>query len=157
MPKYHNKIGIYAAFFLALIALTGMFVRPPLLIAIASKSVPSSCYPASDLENPWKGKIRNAVYNSIDKTLIVATNDGFFQGPADFSMPFKKINSKEDDMAPRYRVTLTKEERKDFIDLIEDGQETLAARRKTHGITFEIEERVYVYADYARGPNLFAN
>ncbi len=44
-----------------------------------------------------------------------------------------------------------------FIDLIEDGQEALAARRKTHGIIFEIEERVYVYADYARGPNLFAN
>ena len=92
--KYHNKIGIYAVFFLTLIALTGMFVRPPLLIAIASKSVPSSCYPASNLENPWKGKIKNAVYNSIDKTLIVATNDGFFQGPANFSMPFKKVKAR---------------------------------------------------------------
>jgi len=28
-----------------------------------------------------------------------------------------------------------------FIDLIEDGQETLASKRKTHGITFEISDK----------------
>ncbi len=87
--KYHLKFGIYVAFFLGIIALTGIFVRPPLLIAIIRYSVPAALLNDSRTVGQWQTKITRAVYSHEDDSLLLATRDGFFRGPADFEQPFK--------------------------------------------------------------------
>ena len=86
--KYHLKFGIYTAFFLGLIALTGIFIRPPLLIAIIRYSVPTGLLNDSRPVGEWQNKITRAVYSHKNDILILATRDGFFRGPADFSEAF---------------------------------------------------------------------
>lgn len=87
--KYHLKLGIYVAFFLGIIALTGMFVRPPLLIAIIRYSVPAALLNESRPVGEWQTRITRAIYSPEDDTLLLATRDGFFRGPADFSQSFE--------------------------------------------------------------------
>jgi hypothetical protein len=92
--KYHLKFGIYGAFFLGVIALTGIFVRPPLLIAIIRYTVPAVWMNDSRPAGEWPTEISRAVYSPEDDTLLLATRDGFFHGPADFSRAFtpKKVD-----------------------------------------------------------------
>ena len=87
--KYHLKLGIYGAFSLGIIALTGMFVRPPLLIAIIRYSVPAALLNDSRPVGEWQTKITRAVYFPENDTLFLATRNGFFRGPVDFSQPFE--------------------------------------------------------------------
>ena len=84
---YHLKIGIWTAFFLVAIALTGMFIRPPLRQVISGFTVPTG----------WLGKARptvtgwnnisRAIYQPKDDSLLVATRDGFLKGPGIFHGP----------------------------------------------------------------------
>jgi len=87
--KYHLKLGIYSALFLVIIALTGMFVRPPLMISIINVQVPAWLYPKSGDDN-WHLKIHKAVYLEDEDALLLATKKGFFKAPADLSKPFEK-------------------------------------------------------------------
>ncbi|MBB5022319.1 PepSY domain-containing protein [Desulfurispira natronophila] len=89
--KYHLKIGIWSAVFLVALAITGALLRPPLLIAIAPYSVESSSplLTFSQRTDGLGGKIRKGVYASRDDSIILATDGGFFRGPADFSQPLR--------------------------------------------------------------------
>ena len=88
---YHLKIGIYTVAFLALLAVTGALLRPPLLIAVAPYSLERDhpLLALSPRSNDWGGKPQQALYSSASDTILVATEGGFFQGPADFSAPFQ--------------------------------------------------------------------
>lgn len=86
--KYHLKLGIYAALFLLVFALTGIFVRPPLILAITGYSVPAALLGDTGIKGEWPSKITRAVYLSDEKRLLIAARDGFFAGPADGSRPF---------------------------------------------------------------------
>jgi hypothetical protein len=87
---YHLILGIYAAFFLAVIALTGMFVRPPLLLTIISAKVPSWLYQDPEAESGWPFRIQRAAYLKDENVILLATENGFFKGPADGSAPFEE-------------------------------------------------------------------
>jgi len=87
--KYHLKLGIYSAFFLLIIALTGVFIRPPLLISIINVQVPAWLYPQSGNDN-WHAKIQRAVYLQDEDALLLATENGFYKGQADLSEAFTK-------------------------------------------------------------------
>ena len=87
--KYHLKFGIYSAFFLLIIALTGIFVRPPLLISIIKVEIPSWLYPQYGDGN-WQSKIQKAIYLEDENSLLLATKNGFYKSPADLSRPFSK-------------------------------------------------------------------
>jgi len=91
--KYHLKFGIYSALFLVIIALTGIFIRPPFLLSIIKVQVPAWLYP-----NPgsvdWHAKIQKAVYLQDEDALLLATKNGFFKSPADLSKPFEKQSIK---------------------------------------------------------------
>lgn len=87
--RYHLKLGIWGALFLGGVALTGMFVRPPLLIPIIHFSVPSVLLNGSRPAETWQPRISRALYSPEEDTVLLATRDGFFRGPADFSQPFE--------------------------------------------------------------------
>lgn len=92
--KYHLKIGVAAAFFMAIVAGTGLFMRPPLLAALADGWIPASAYPGFLEENPWDRKIHNAMYDAIEDRILIEAEDGLWSGPSDFSRAFEKTTLK---------------------------------------------------------------
>jgi hypothetical protein len=95
MHKYHLNIGIYSIFFLVLITLTGMIIRPPFRQSIASKTVPSNWVKFDKFSGNRHPEIRRALYLEKENALLLATKVGFFMGPADFSQPFTLRNGSE--------------------------------------------------------------
>ena len=89
--RWHLKLGILAALLIAITTLSGMLVRPPLLIAIVNFSVPAAWMPDLDPENPWAGRIQRATWMRGRKKLVIATRQGLFAGPADGSAPFVHV------------------------------------------------------------------
>lgn len=86
--KLHNKVGYVVAAFLVVTAITGMFLRPPLLISIATAKVKKVPYSILDNDNPWNDKLRRIIYLEEQDRFLVSTSDGFvlfnstFTGPA---------------------------------------------------------------------------
>lgn len=89
--KYHLKLGIWSAGFLLLFGLTGFFMRPPMLMLLAG-DVSAAWYPGPLPANPWQHKIKNALYDPADETVLIQASDGVWRGPADLSEPFTLIN-----------------------------------------------------------------
>ena len=81
---WHNKIGIWLVAILILTAFTGMFLRPPLLIAIASSRVDKIPYSVLDDGNPWYDQLRRILHDKQNNRFLLATSDGIFS--ADMSL-----------------------------------------------------------------------
>ncbi len=94
MFKYHLKLGIWAAAILLIIGTTAFFMRPPFLAIIADGSIPASWYPGLLAQNPWEGKIHNALYDAVEDKIIINASDGNWIASADFSQPFNRYNLK---------------------------------------------------------------
>jgi hypothetical protein len=60
-------------------------------MAIVRYSIPAVLLNGTETAGPWQAKITRAVYESQNDTLLLATRDGFFRGPADGSQPFSKV------------------------------------------------------------------
>jgi hypothetical protein len=88
MFKYQLKLGIWISAILLVIGGTGLFMRPPLLAALANGEIPARYYPGFLPENPWYEKIQSALYDDVEDKVIIRAADGFWVGPADFSQPF---------------------------------------------------------------------
>lgn len=76
--KWHNKLGIFTVVLLIFTTITGMFLRPPLLIAIAStqvKSIPNTMLSTS---NAWYDQLRAIRFNKKYEVYLVSTNKGFY-------------------------------------------------------------------------------
>jgi hypothetical protein len=89
--KYHFKIGIYCAFSIGLIALTGMLIWKPVYRLVMRHSVPASIYVACWSANPWHKKINKALYLPEEKKLLLSTRDGFFIGPMKGPGAFERL------------------------------------------------------------------
>lgn len=76
--QWHNWMGKSFFILLLLITLTGMFLRPPLLIPIARTKVPTIPGTALHSDNPWKDKLRKLRYDSIAGEWLLSTSEGFF-------------------------------------------------------------------------------
>lgn len=87
MFKYHLKIGIWIFVVLLIISGTGLFMRPPLLVALAGGSIPASLYPGFREQNPWEEKIQNALYDAVEDKVILQCTDGFWVSK-NFHEPF---------------------------------------------------------------------
>lgn len=77
--NWHNQLGVYALIFLLITTLTGMFLRPPLLIPIAYSRV--NPIPGSILDNinPWHDKLRDMLVDTISENIILSTSEGFYK------------------------------------------------------------------------------
>ena len=82
--KWHNKIGWITTFFLIITTLTGIFLRPPLLIPIADVKV--SKIPGTELATPnaWFDKLRRIIYDEEIDRFIIATYDGVYYSDDNF-------------------------------------------------------------------------
>ncbi|HSG67993.1 MAG TPA: PepSY-associated TM helix domain-containing protein [Bacteroidales bacterium] len=76
--KWHNKIGIWLVAILLITTFTGMFLRPPLLIAIASGRVAKIPLTVLDDGNPWFDQLRRIVYDESYNVILLATSEGIF-------------------------------------------------------------------------------
>ncbi|MFU8858063.1 MAG: PepSY domain-containing protein [Deferrisomatales bacterium] len=87
---WHLRLGLWVSPLLLLVAATGFFQRPPFLIAVAFTEYPERFHPAPSDPNPWHDLLRKAAYDPVRRTLLLATADGFYSGPADGSRPFER-------------------------------------------------------------------
>jgi hypothetical protein len=83
--KWHKKAGIWIAFFLLINTLTGMFLRPPLLITIADARAGKIPWSALDTSNPWEDKLRAIIYDEKIEGYIFGTSEGLFYSTEDLS------------------------------------------------------------------------
>lgn len=76
--KWHNLTGAWLWIFLIILFFTGMFLRPPLLIAIARSKIAPVKYSHLDQANPWYDKLRDILYDDEKKIFLVSTSDGMY-------------------------------------------------------------------------------
>lgn len=76
--KWHNRLGYWMIVFLILSTLTGMFLRPPLLIAIANTKVGKLPFTHLDDPNPWYDQLRRITYDEELNRVLLATNEGIY-------------------------------------------------------------------------------
>ena len=76
--KLHNKLGSLFLVLLILVTFTGMFLRPPLMIAIIRSKV--TPLPGTELssDNPWHDKLRKIRFDHVRQDWLLSTSDGFF-------------------------------------------------------------------------------
>jgi hypothetical protein len=80
--RWHNTLGYLTVFFLVIIALTGIFLRPPFLIPIAGIRVPVIKYSWLDNPNPWFDKLRDIIWDEEMGKFLFSTSEGiYFSGP----------------------------------------------------------------------------
>ena len=82
--KWHKKLGIWIALFLLINTITGMFLRPPLLITIADARVGKIPWSVLDTPNPWEDKLRAILYDEETGGFLIGTNEGIFYADEDF-------------------------------------------------------------------------
>ncbi|PKP49824.1 MAG: peptidase [Bacteroidetes bacterium HGW-Bacteroidetes-1] len=76
--KWHNKLGIWLGGFLILTTLTGMFLRPPLLIAIGNVRVGKIPFSVLNSHNTWHDRLRTIHWNEEGEYWLIGTNDGIY-------------------------------------------------------------------------------
>ncbi|MBB6275203.1 PepSY domain-containing protein [Porphyromonas circumdentaria] len=76
--QWHNWVGKSFFILLLLITLTGMFLRPPLLVPIARTKVPTVPGTALHSDNPWEDKLRKLRYDPTAGDWLLSSSEGFF-------------------------------------------------------------------------------
>ncbi|MBK9290161.1 MAG: PepSY domain-containing protein [Bacteroidetes bacterium] len=79
--RWHNKLGLWFGVFLIFTALTGMFLRPPLLIAIARSKVPKLKGTMLNHPNTWHDKLRALRYDAQTGGFLIVTNERIYFTP----------------------------------------------------------------------------
>ena len=90
--KWHNKLGYWSVLFLLLTSITGMFLRPPLLITISNAEVTKIKYSKLDDPNTWGDKFRDLMYDEDLKRFVVATSDGIYYSDNEFGSVLRKYS-----------------------------------------------------------------
>lgn len=83
--RWHNKLGIWLGAFLVITVLTGIFLRPPLLITIANTRVAKIPFSVLDQSNTWEDKLRALLFDDESKQWYIGTNEGIFTVNETFS------------------------------------------------------------------------
>lgn len=76
--NWHTKIGVYSIVLLIITVLSGMFLRPPLLIPIANSRVNPIPGTILDNHNHWHDKLRDFVIDTANQRYIFSTSEGFY-------------------------------------------------------------------------------
>lgn len=77
--KWHNKLGAQTFILLIILYFTGMFLRPPLLLTIATTTVPPIKFSHLDQPNPWYDKFRDILYDADEDRFLISTLDGMVE------------------------------------------------------------------------------
>ena len=87
--QLHNKLGVYLLAFLLLLTVTGMFLRPPLLVAIARLRHQPLALTHEHNPNPWWDNLRMIRYDRHHHRWLLQTPFGFFTTSNLHSAPTK--------------------------------------------------------------------
>lgn len=88
--RLHRVLGYWLFIPLFLLVLTGMFLRPPLLVAVAKPKVPTCPGTALHSDNPWDDALRRMVYSPWKQAWILSTREGVFRCSR-LGLPMEKI------------------------------------------------------------------
>ena len=91
--KWHNKLGWIFIPFLIFVTITGMFLRPPLLIPIANSVVSPIPGTVLNSENPWYDKLRRVLYDEQKDIFVFSTNDGIFFADGELKEPLHRFRN----------------------------------------------------------------
>lgn len=87
--KWHNKLGYWFTIPLLVLVITGTFLRPPLLIAIAKAEVTPPPLTTMSTDNTWQDQLRVIRYDNLLNEWLLYTSDGFFTLPELHDTPRK--------------------------------------------------------------------
>ena len=90
--RWHNKTGAWMVLILLLTTLTGMFLRPPLLIPVAQARVAKIKFSELDNSNPWFDKFRDMIWDDAGHRLIIASNEGIYYSGERFRTDLKRFS-----------------------------------------------------------------
>jgi 4-amino-4-deoxy-L-arabinose transferase-like glycosyltransferase len=90
--RWHNWLGSWFLPLLILTTLTGMFLRPPLLIPIAASRVAKIKFSELDSPNPWFDRFRDVIYDREKGLFLVATSEGIYYSADRFGSRLKPFS-----------------------------------------------------------------
>lgn len=93
--KWHNKIGYVTIVLTLWIAITGMCLRPPLMVPLVLSKLPQA---VGEDGNVWQDKLRAIRWNAVQDDWLVSTSEGFLRVDEDFSQAPKML---PDDECPK--------------------------------------------------------
>lgn len=76
---FHNKIGKVTIILTLFICITGWFLRPPALIAIAKAKIHPIPFSTMDSNNAWHDKLRTLRYDDEVGDWLLYSSDGFYR------------------------------------------------------------------------------
>ncbi|MEI6575831.1 MAG: PepSY domain-containing protein [Bacteroidota bacterium] len=76
--RWHKRFGSWLIVILLLTTLSGVFLRPPLLIAIANSRVGKIPNSLLDDPNPWYDKFRDILVDDSAHRILFATSEGIY-------------------------------------------------------------------------------
>jgi hypothetical protein len=77
--KWHNKIGAWFIVFIVILTISGMFLRPPLLLTIARADIPALKFTHLNQANPWYDDLRDILYDKETDKYILAGYNGLYE------------------------------------------------------------------------------
>lgn len=93
--KWHNKIGYFTIVLTLWIAITGMCLRPPLMVPQVLSKLPQA---VGEDGNVWQDKLRAIRWDAVQGDWLVSTSEGFLRVDEDFSQAPKML---PDDECPK--------------------------------------------------------
>ncbi len=90
--KWHNKIGYVTIVLTLWIAITGMCLRPPLMVPLVLSKLPQT---VGEDGNVWQDKLRAIRWDAVQGDWLVSTSDGFLRGDEDFAKVPKMLPADE--------------------------------------------------------------
>lgn len=83
--RWHKKIGWIMAVLLFITTITGIFLRPPLLIAIAGTKVGKIPHTELDTPNPWYDSLRRILYLPEHQRYVISSSEAFYYSDDEFT------------------------------------------------------------------------
>ena len=77
--QWHYKLGAWLIVLTTLLAVTGMCLRPPLMIPCVMTNVKPVPGSTMDSDNPWHDKLRSIRWDDHLQTWLLSTSAGFYQ------------------------------------------------------------------------------
>jgi hypothetical protein len=96
--RWHNKLGAWTFVLLIILFITGMFLRPPLLLFIAKADIAPVRFSHLDQPNPWYDQLRDILYDPREEMFLLSTSRGMF------SMEVKDLKPKRFQVQPPVSV-----------------------------------------------------
>ena len=90
--KWHNKIGYVTIVLTLWIAITGMCLRPPLMVPLVLSKLPQA---VGEDGNVWQDKLRAIRWDAVQGDWLVSTSEGFLRVDEDFSQAPKMLSDDE--------------------------------------------------------------